>query len=279
VLAPAGTPDADGRAVHRAITALRQGPRDRIELRWVDAGEAYDLHLHVADGLLWLLPSSGQWFTSGVHRTPSIRIAQPAFDASLADALWRIGRVQNLLRIAGAVQDGPDLRLLQVDATVERGAAASPGLDTLAPTRVGGGDLLKLKVRNIARAAVDLTVLYIDAAYGITALYPQPRGASNRIEPGAGETVVARIDTTTTGLERLLLIAVQARAQGESLDFSFLEQARLVRSRSGAGGNEIVRMFEEAGFGSDAASAAGSGARALAGADRTDIRVFDLIVK
>lgn len=278
VLAPAGAQDADGRAVREAIAALRRAPRDRLDLRWVDAGEAYDLRLHVADGQLWLLPSSGQWHASGPGKTPSIRIAQPALDAALADALWRIGRVQNLLRIAGAVQDRPEARLLQVDATVERGAAASEGLDTLAPTQVGGGDLVKLTLRNTARAAIDLTVLYVDAAYGITALYPQPRGTSNRIEAGAAETVVARIDTTTTGLERLLLIAVQARAQGEGLDFSFLEQARLVRSRSGAGRSDIVRMFEEAGFGS-AASSAGSGARALAGADRTDIRVFDLIVK
>ncbi|MGL6108801.1 MAG: caspase family protein, partial [Rubrivivax sp.] len=161
VLAPAGTQDADDRAVRKAIAAIREGPGDRIDLRWVDAGEAYDLRLHVEGGQVWLLPPSGQWYASGIHKSLSIRIGQPAFQTALADGLWRVGRVRNLLRIAGAVQDRPDARMVQVDASYERGAATSDSLDTLAPTVVGGGGLVRLRVRNIARVAVDLTVLYV----------------------------------------------------------------------------------------------------------------------
>jgi hypothetical protein len=233
---------------------------------------------HVQAGQAWLVPPSGQWYPNGMHKTASIRIDQPAFQTLLADSLQRIGRVQNLLRIASALQDTPATRILQVDARIERSVGKVGALDALTPTVTGDGDLVNLKVQNIGRVALDLTALYIDAAYGITALYPHPRGASNRIEPGDSESIVARIDASTNGLERLLLIAVQARAQGESLDFSFLEQARLDRSRSLAGRDDIVRLFQEAGFGAESATQ-GSGARALAGAERTEIRVFDLLVQ
>lgn len=278
VMVPTDTGDADVRVVRKAIGAIRDGPREGIDLQWVAVGEAYDLRLQVEAGQVWLVPSSGQWYTSGMHKTGSIRIDQPEFQTALADSLRRVGRVQNLLRIASALQDAPATRILQVDARLERAAGNAGPLDALAPTAAGAGDLLRLKVHNNGRVALDLTVLYVDAAYGIMALYPQPRGASNRIEPGDRESIVARIDASTTGLERLLLIAVQARALGESLDFSFLEQARLDRSRALAGRDGVVRLFQEAGFG-DGSATHGSGARTLAGSDRTEIRVFDLLVQ
>jgi uncharacterized caspase-like protein len=278
VMMPADTGAADVRAVHKAIAAIREGPREGVDLRWVEPGEASDLRLHVEAGQVWLVPPSGQWVASGMHKTASIRIDQPAFLSTLTDSLRRVGRVRNLLRIAGALQHTPATPILQVDARLERVGAKVEPLDALAPTLAGEGDLVRLKVHNIGRVAVDLSALYVDAAYGITALYPQPRGASNRIEPGDSESIVARIDASTTGLERLLLIAVQARAQGESLDFGFLEQKRLDRSRAGARRDDIVRLFEEAGFGADPATSR-SGAQTLAGSDRIEIRVFDLQVQ
>lgn len=278
VLAPAAVQDADARTVRQAIESIRQAPQPGIGLQWAEPGAAHDLRLHVADGRVWLLPPTGQWYDSGAQTTPSIRIRQPEFQARLADILQRVGRVQNLMRIASALKDVPAERLLQVEGTLKPAAGSPRQLDPLGAEQARDGDTLELSVRNIGRVALDLSVLYIDAAHGITALYPHPRGASNRLEPGDLDHVVARIDATTTGLERLLLIAVEARAQGESHDFSFLGQARLERSRSGAGRDDIERMFEEAGFGGDARAKAGR-TRSLPAPDRTELRVFNLWVR
>jgi hypothetical protein len=73
-------------------------------------------------------------------------------------------------------------------------------------------------------------------------------GGANRIEPGVSLAVpLGMIDDRTIGTERLVIIAVEARRNDESYDFSFLAQAGLERSR-GAAEDEITASFMDAGY-------------------------------
>ncbi|HEX7438776.1 MAG TPA: caspase family protein [Caldimonas sp.] len=272
---PPAADAADTRTVRQAIEAITRHP-EGVDLAWVGPDDPHDLRLWVAQGRLWMLPPSGQWQSEGPNTTPSLAIGAPALPERLQGQLQRVGRSLNLLRIAARASKGaaPD-RLLQVQATLRPTRGDTRPIDEWQTTEASDGDLVTVDVRNAGRSAIDLTALYIDAAHGITVLYPYPRGASNRIEAGDRDTLVARLDATTQGVERLLLIAVEARPQGERRDFSFLAQPRLAGAR--ATGDSATQLFERAAFGSGAA-AGQRGAADPAPAERLDLRVFSLDV-
>lgn len=272
---PAGDAAAGGR-VAQAIDAIRRRP-EGVDLAWVGPDDPHDLRLWVAHGRLWLLPPSGRWQAEGPGATPSLAIDEPALPEQLQAQLQRVGRSLNLLRIAAdANQRAGAESPLKVQATLRPAGADMRPIDEWQPAEARDGDVVSVEVHNGGRHAVDLTALYIDAAHGITVLYPHPPGASNRIEAGDRDTLVARIDATTQGLERLLLIAVEARPQAESRDFSYLAQPRLAGARAPADG--VARLLERAVFG----SASNTGQRGPADAatgESLDLRVFSLDVR
>lgn len=118
------------------------------------------------------------------------------------------------------------------------------------------GDRVRITMRNKGPGAIDVTALYLDSMYGVGLMFPDP-GASNRLVEGA-TTWPLEIEVTddTLGLERMLIVAVRARAGSERTDFSYLAQAplggTLVRrgsDRAGSGLNaELLMVFEQAGF-------------------------------
>lgn len=273
VVAPADTGDADARTMRQAIDAIRR-EADGADTVWVSPDAAHDLRLHVAQGRLWMLPPSGLWQAEGAQAAPSLAIDDPALTQRLRDGLQRTSRSLNLLRIASAVQRAPGELKLQVQATLRPTQGATRAIEEWQPTDVRDGDLVAVEVRNGGRTAIDLTALYVDAAHGITVLYPFPRGASNRIEAGDRDTIVARIDATTRGIERLLLIAVPAQPQAERRDFSFLAQPRLTAARGPR--DPVVLLFEQAGFGVGPV-AGRRDAAALPGP--IELRVFSLSVR
>jgi hypothetical protein len=203
-------------------------------------------------------------------------VQQPEFRKKLVDSFQAIGRAQNLLRIASALQDAPGQRALVVDASLVRGKEPARKLSFDNPPQLADGDVVKLALRNPGKTAIDLTALYIDASWGVSALYPA-RGSSNRIEAGGSENIEIQINAETTGVERLLLIAVEARSLGERNDFSFLQQDRLERTRS-LGGSELSTLFAEAGFGLPEGTTT-RGVSAIPAAERTDMRVLSVRVK
>jgi hypothetical protein len=275
VAAPPRTGDADARTVQRAIDALGGRPAG-LDIAWVRADEAHDLRLQVALGRLWLLPPAAQWQTEGPGATPSLAIDDAALPAQLQAQLQRLGRSLNLLRIAAATQVSAAEPMLQLQATLAPRQGPARGLDEWRTADAREGDLLAIELRNAGRRAVDLTVLYVDADHGITVLYPLPAGASNRIEAGDRERIAARIDATTRGLERLLLIAVQAQPQGERNDFSGLAQPRLGEARGA--GDAMARLLRL----TTQNAAAGPAARGASGAPATeglDLRVYSLQVR
>lgn len=274
VAAPAAAPDTASLTVSQAIDAMTRRPQG-IDIAWVGPEEPHDLRLQVALGRLWLLPSTGHWHTEGVNATPSLAIGEPALAERLHAQLQRVGRSLNLLRIAGSAQGAASDRRVQVQATLLPAQGSRRSIEEWQIADVHDGDHVAVEVRNTGRQAVDLTALYVDAAHGITVLYPNPRGASNRIEAGDRDSFVARIDASTRGVERLLLIAVDAQPQGDRRDFSFLAQPRLGDTRGAT--DAASQLFQRAAFG----STTGAGRRA---ADRQateplDMRVFSLDVR
>jgi hypothetical protein len=276
-----GTLDA---AVAAAISTLQREPPHGIEVEWVAPGQEHDLQLHVApvdptaldETHLWLVPPSAQWYPSGPSKTPSLRIGEPGLAQRLADSLQRVGRALNLLRIAATLEVVPDRHALVVRATLARAGQTLQDIDPTGCARLQEGDRVEVTMRNPARTAVDVTALYLDARFGITALYPWPAGSSNRIDAGGSDSFRLQIDVRTSGIERLLIIAVEARWLAERHDFAFLAQDRLPATRAGRA-DEVARMFEAAAFGPVAESTA-RGAAAQPTPQRLEMRVWSLQV-
>jgi hypothetical protein len=275
VAAPPRAGDADGHAVQRAIDALGGRPAG-LDIAWVRPDEAHDLSLQVALGRLWLLPPSTQWQTEGSGATPSLAIDQTTLPLQLQAQLERLGRSLNLLRIAAATQVTAAEPMLQPQASLTPVQGPARSLDEWHTADAREGDLLAIELRNAGRRAVDLTALYVDADHGITLLYPLPAGASNRIEAGDRERIAARIDATTRGLERLLLIAVEAQPQGERSDFSALAQPRLGEARGA--GDAMARLVRLATQGA-AAGPAARGSGDLPATEGLELRVYNLQVR
>jgi hypothetical protein len=261
--------------MRRAIDALASRP-EGIDVAWVGSNEAHDLRLQVAQGRIWMLPPSGQWRTEGPGITPSLAIDEPALPARLQSQLQRLGRSLNLLRIADAAQGAAADRTLQVQAALMPARGARRLIDPWQTADARDGDLVEIEVRNAGRRAVDLTALYIDADHGITVLYPHPQGASNRIEAGDREKVVARIDATTRGVERMVLIAVEAQPGDDRRDFSFLALPRLGEARGDA--DAVTQWFRLATFGGTY-SPVHRGAVDPQTAEHLDMRVYRLDVR
>jgi hypothetical protein len=123
-------------------------------------------------------------------------------------------------------------------------------------TVIHDGDKIKLSVTNPLPQPVDLTILYVDAYYGITAMYPDvAAGDVARIEPrghvggdNAGFDITANADPS--GFERIMFIAVPATPQSPSTSFEGLAQQGIATTakRGGSSGG-LQDMFEEAAFG------------------------------
>lgn len=266
--------DADSRAVSQAIDTMARRPAG-VDIAWVDPGGPHDLGLQVAQGRLWLLPPTGHWQTAGSNATPSLAIDEPALAERLQAQLQRAGRSLNLLRIAGAVQSTAAQRTLQVQATLVRSDTATRPIDEWQLADAREGDLVAIEVHNTGRRAVDLTAIYVDAAHGITVLYPYPPGTSNRIEAGDRDKFSARIDASTRGVERLLLMAVEAQPQADRRDFSFLAQPRLGDRRGAT--DAVSQLLQQAAFGS--ATGAGRRGTDMPATAPLDMRVFSLSVR
>jgi hypothetical protein len=228
-------------------------------ITWVDAPSQGDIQLKLLDDRIVLLPPSLQGASCGVDGAQSCpatatllanQSSGPSLDVKLATSLHAVARATNLLRLAaqlapnapGASQLNVSLRRVGVQGTAD---LRPEEVTTLRP-----GDRLAIAMRNNGMAAIDVTMLYLDARYGITTLFPEGGGASNRLEPQASHAFEIEITDETIGIERLLTIAVEAGRGHERADFSFLAQPSLRQTR---GANEAiddddVLAFMDAGF-------------------------------
>lgn len=279
------------------INQLRANGVPGADIRWV-AGAADVLLKLKPDGVLALSPSEqGEVECGNGKPCPGLRrgtyvLVPPAPGAATTEAaanqvaqtLHAIARSTNLLRLASRLSMASLGQGLKVSLAVQpKGQGARQPITPESVPALAPGDLVSVKLENQGTRPVDVTLLYADARFGIGAMFPdRAAGEVNRLEPGA---VKAIEDITISdadgvfGIERLLVISVQAQPHAERADFSFLAQPALKDAeRSATRGGPLpddLQAFMDAGF----ADYRTRGTPARMPSSQTGMQVFTFNVK
>jgi hypothetical protein len=184
----------------------------------------------------------------------------PPGGASLADwiqkSMQQIARAEGLLGMSNSTESlmgGEDpvrinVRLIKYPNETGRGEIVR-GDPTFRP-----GDWIGFQVENYGRESVDVTILYVDSGYGITAVFPDSKRTTfnNVIDPGTEYTTPAQqISSETFGLERVVVIAV--KSQGKPAEFTWLEQETIEQAALERGGarHPLDQLLESAAYGAE----------------------------
>jgi Caspase domain len=193
--------DSDGsktsRAGLQAIELLRKEENSPLPIRWLEAGGSADVYLRLINGVIYLVPGTGELVREGRRQTPGIAISDSdeVTAGDLKENLWRMLRQLNLRRAANEVQGtdfakAVDVRLNlirdedEVKAVIrnERQPCRSwdRDPDTIPPRPLELGSLAGIKLTHCDRVrievanrwpkAVDVTLLYLDSEGGIGAV-------------------------------------------------------------------------------------------------------------
>ena len=168
----------------------------------------------------------------------------PATAEWVGSALERIARATNLKKLAAREsEETPRGEEIRIELSVER-MGASPQASPSERLTLRDGDQMTIRMKNPCRFPVDVTLLTIDTAYGIQALFPE-QGEINRLQPGDSVPFTAEVVAESRGLEHVVAIAV--KADGEVVDFTSLTQPSLekVRTRGGAGNRSLESPLGE----------------------------------
>lgn len=236
-----------------AATALLQTDSAGVKVEWVPAGQDADLRLAVKHAQLWLLPPDGNIVEAGKNKSLSFRLNKSTAELKtlLADSLQRVAKTLNLKRLAAQPIKGLVNDQVNIDLKLLRKGETSPQpFSREALPSLHAGDRLVLDLQNLSGRALDVTMLFIDSQYGIQAIYPDA-GNTNRIEAGGRiDPQGLDINDETTGIESLVLLAVQAEPQKPVADFRFLTQPRLENTRGdGEFSDGLEDLLLQAGFG------------------------------
>ena len=228
-----------------------------ISIEWVDDDQEADLRLAIMDNQLWLLSATGELIQDGADKSLSVRFDRPAdeLEEVLSDSFQSIAKVLNLLKIANSVENGKysaKIEMVLLQTPVASGGARA--VESGRITEFREGDKIRFILKNHSSTAVDVTLLFIDSQYGVTAMYPLS-GQSNRI--GAGDLLSGAefsVTADTLGIEHMLVIAVKALPGTAQSDFSYLGQQRLQKTKGvaktrGIGANNVYALLKRAGFG------------------------------
>ena len=218
-----------------------------VDLKWVSANEEADLHLLVKDDQLWFLPPTAELVGIGIHKTHSIHINTINLREKLVNSFQSIANVLSLLQIFQQIpRNWQFARQISISATIEHAGKYSLFNADKIP-RLYKGDFLKLNMKNRSHSAVDMTILFLDSEYGITTMYPAEADEVNRIEAGGNDWLEFELFADTTGIERLVVIAVEAQSNTMMKNFSFLAQPKLPRTRGNKAPN-LYNLFLDAGL-------------------------------
>ncbi|MBK7237492.1 MAG: caspase family protein [Sterolibacteriaceae bacterium] len=200
-VAQPATPASDdkaGQLVRTALEAVRSRTSDAARFEWVGWGKPADVRLHVEQGRLWFLPAAGALVKDvpGAAATPSVAVKGAVQDLQsvLGKSLDRIAKATRLMRAVQGVGTLKPAAGLEIKLTRLPGGKTGAG----EPLRPGGtpqltaGDVVRFEIANKTPSAVDVTLLYVDAAYGSPRCFPT-KGSS--IALGAATRCVASTST------------------------------------------------------------------------------------
>lgn len=233
--------DPGGRAitvapvVAAAIDALKvdasRGPR----VVWVGESEDADIELRVTPDRLYVRPQAAPLIERGPGATPAVPLptgnpvpdTRDRLQADLTRQLRRVARATNLLRVANQYVMEPGGDGFRARLLVQRsGTGTAVPIDASDLPVLFPGDVLAVEAENLGRFPVDVTVLAIDANYGVQALFPAPAHPANRLQPGSPFRPLgdgAELGDDAFGIERLVVLATrQEGASGGASDFTYL---------------------------------------------------------
>lgn len=235
-------PAVDAERLRGLVRRLAAEPTSPVQA--VDRAADADWLLRLRAGRVILAPATTRAGSSG-DATPATFGPYPLDDhlvAALQVPLGRIARAGSLLRIATASQGERPRGNVSVAVDTELIRYRDPDSSEGEVVRwqehgivLHPGETVAFRIHNRGRVAVDVTLLFVDSGYGISPVFPQPGLAENRIPPGKTVTTQrGTVTSTTTGQEEMVVISVQAPAQQEPADFSFLAQETLPQTRGPA---------------------------------------------
>lgn len=141
---------------------------------------------------------------------------------------------------------GIELELLRFEDRAARAGAIVSAENGERILRIG--ETVGFRVKNTGATAVDVTLLFIDADFGITALFPQAGREADARVPVEGERRTIRFPVTEpTGSEQMVAIAVAASEIRQ--DFRGLEQPPLHRAVERSAGTEGARGISDSPLG------------------------------
>jgi hypothetical protein len=258
---PEGTdPAAD--PIAEVLRQIEQDPEQRLRL--VTADQATDWIVRRSDSDEYFLVPAEGW--SKVPDETNFGPA-PASDQLewFRERLGRISRVKSLLKLCDAsskqstglfsallgARKACEIKLT-LNSVSEDSGELEPIKWTKEKWKLADGSQVLLEIENTGTESVDFSVLFIDSKFGITSLFPAPGVvADNRIEPGQTYPVgPMQVESTTLGLEHLLVIAT--RADGQPIDFSWLSQNALeaaqrstITGSGGESGNSLNALLQD----------------------------------
>lgn len=237
-----------------ASNALQEDDFLKRNIRWADKGESADIRL-------WATPQRLYFFTQDDRLPCALRKQQACSDepeqqvryiemqnpagtnqdtkarqATLVDGLTRMIRAQNLLRLSTVLDRSSDELSIGLEVTTASGSRQT--LSSFSePLKLNNGDNLLLEFKNSGRQPMDVSVLFIDSAFGIYQLYPEP-GQPGRLFAGESSSVEGEIESSTLGYEQFMVIATPVDRTAPPSYYGFLQQkpmaysSELTRTRS-----------------------------------------------
>jgi len=237
-----------------AVSDLQAQAVKGADVKWVGRDDGPDVLVELHRDRVLFLPPTQQGDDAAAKSGAVGFATQGKRRAGLAQALGAhlhsIARSRNLLRLAARYVSATRANALTV--TLKHLPAAGHALQTITAERVPllrNRDMVALTMANKGTVALDTTVLYADANYGILSLFPSTgAGEINRLEPGSSLTIddIGIEASGVVGIERVLVITAEATPQTEQADFSWLGQAALTTKRGQE--SEDMKAFLDAAF-------------------------------
>ncbi|KZX60293.1 hypothetical protein A3709_11930 [Halioglobus sp. HI00S01] len=159
----------------------------------------------------------------------------------VASGLGRIARAESVIRMQPHIAAGSTGRSsLDVKLTIRKQGELSDYPLSEVPS-FAAGDQVIVDIRNVSPMAQDISVLYRDAHFGLTQLWPVG-DIPNRV--GAGERLYSlpiTLDAKTAGAEDLIILSQPGKGP-ISRDFAFLNQESLGSVTRGAATQSSLKL-------------------------------------